>query len=94
MKAPGIGESPVNIECRVVEVKELGSHDMFIARVEAVAVDDQYMDAKGKFHLNKSGLVTYSHGEYFELGKKLGTFGYSVKKPMKKKASGGRRKKS
>ena len=67
---------------------------MFIARVEAVAVDDQYMDAKGKFHLNKSGLVTYSHGEYFELGKKLGTFGYSVKKPMKKKASGGRRKKS
>lgn len=94
VKAPGIGESPVNIECRVVEVKELGSHDMFIARVEAVAVDDQYMDAKGKFHLNKSGLVTYSHGEYFELGKKLGTFGYSVKKPMKKKVSGGRRKKS
>lgn len=77
---PGIAESPVNIECRVHEIKELGSHNMIIADVVAVTIDDTYMDENGKFHLNSTGLVTYSHGEYFLLGKKLGTFGYSVKK--------------
>lgn len=85
IKAPGIAESPVNIECKVTEVKELGSHDLFLAQVVGVTIDNQYMDAKGKFNLNSSGLVSYSHGEYFELGKKLGSFGYSVKKPVKKK---------
>ncbi|MCC8024814.1 MAG: flavin reductase family protein [Clostridium sp.] len=85
VKAPGIEESPVNIECRVREVKELGSHHMFIAEVVGVAVDNRYMDERGKFNLNSSGLVSYSHGEYFELGKKLGSFGYSVRKPGKKK---------
>ena len=85
--APGIGESPVNLECRVTNRLELGSHDMFLARVEGVAIDGKYMDEKGKFHLNDSGLVSYSHGEYFELGKKLGTFGWSVRK----KERGGRR---
>ena len=85
VKAPGIKESPVNIECRVKEVKELGSHDMFIAEVVGVTVDNQYMDDRGKFNLNASGLVSYSHGEYFELGKKLGSFGYSVKKNAIKK---------
>ena len=84
MKAPGVEESPVNIECKVVEVKELGSHDMFIAKVMGVTIDNQYMDDRGKFNLNASGLVSYSHGEYFELGKKLGSFGYSVKKPVKR----------
>ena len=86
IKAPGIEESPVNIECKVVEVKELGTHDMFIAEVVVVNVDDQYIDESGKFHLNDVGLVTYSHGEYFELGKKIGKFGYSVqkKKPDRK----------
>ena len=83
--APMIKESPVNIECKVTEVKELGSHDLFLAQVVGVTIDNQYMDAKGKFNLNSSGLVSYSHGEYFELGKKLGSFGYSVKKPVKKK---------
>ena len=78
--APAIKESPVNIECRVEEIKELGSHDMFIAKVLNVWADETYMDNKGKFMLNSSGLVTYSHGEYFMLGKKLGKFGYSVKK--------------
>lgn len=87
VKAPGICESPVNIECRVVEIKELGSHDMFLAEVAGVAIDNQYMNEKGKFNLNASGLVTYSHGEYFELGKSLGSFGYSVKKPAKKKGA-------
>ena len=80
VKAPGIDESPVNIECRVVEIKELGSHHMFIAEVVSVNIDDKYMDKTGKFNLNKAGLVSYSHGEYFELGKKLGKFGYSVAK--------------
>ena len=80
VKAPGIAESPVNIECRVTQVLELGTHDMFLAEVVAVRVDDDYMDENGRFDLNAADLVTYSHGEYFTLGKKLGTFGYSVAK--------------
>ena len=78
--AMGIDESPVNMECKITEKRELGSHTMFIAEVVGVTVDDQYMDETGKFHINESGLVMYSHGEYFALGKKLGKFGYSVKK--------------
>lgn len=78
--APGIMESPVNIECRVTEVKELGSHHMFIAEIVNVNISDEYMDKNGKFQLNSTGLVSYSHGEYFLLGEKLGSFGYSVKK--------------
>lgn len=81
--APGIAESPVNIECRVVDVKPLGSHDLFIAEVVGVTVDDSYMDSKNVFHLNGAGLVAYSHGEYYELGKKIGRFGYSVQKKKK-----------
>lgn len=88
VSVPGIAESPVNIECRVREITPLGSHNMILADVVAVTIDDDYMDEKGKFHLNATGLVTYSHGEYFLLGKKLGTFGYSVakKSPAKKVA--------
>lgn len=82
---PMIEESPVNIECTVTEIKELGSHHMFLAKVEAVHVSEEHMDEKGKFLLNQTGLLAYSHGEYLGLGKKLGTFGYSVKKPVKKK---------
>lgn len=78
--AVGIEESPVNIECKVVEVKKLGSHDMFIAEVVNVTVDDRYMDENNKFNLNDSDLVAYAHGEYFTLGEKIGTFGYSVRK--------------
>lgn len=85
IQAPGIAESPVNIECKVTEVIELGSHDMFLAEVVGVTIDDTYMDENGKFHLNKAGLVAYSHGEYFELGEKLGKFGYSVQKAAGKK---------
>ena len=80
VKAPGIAESPVNIECRVTEVKELGSHHMFIAEVVSVTVDDRYMNENGRFELNKAGLVSYSHGPYYALGEHLGRFGYSVKK--------------
>ena len=79
--APGIAESPVNLECRVTQVIPLGSHDLFLAEILGVTVDERYLDEKGTFHLNDAGLVAYSHGTYFELGKKLGTFGYSVKKP-------------
>ena len=91
--APVIAESPVNIECKVKEIQELGSHHMFLAEVTAVQVDEAYMDEKGKFNLNKTGLLAYSHGEYMGLGKKLGTFGYSVrKKPVRKKAAAKKRK--
>ena len=83
VSAPGIAESPVSIECRVKQMIELGSHDLFLAEVTAVSVDDRYMDEKGKFHLNELGLMAYSHGEYFELGEKLGKFGYSVEKKKK-----------
>ncbi|MCR5847085.1 MAG: flavin reductase family protein [Lachnospiraceae bacterium] len=80
VSAPAIAESPLNLACKVVKVEELGSHDMFIAEVVGVTVDDKYMDENGKFNLNSSKLVAYSHGEYFGLGEKLGKFGYSVKK--------------
>ena len=83
IKAPSIEECPVNIECVVKDIISLGSHDMFIAEVLGVTIDDNYMDQAGKFCLNDTGLVAYSHGEYFELGKKLGKFGYSVKKDKK-----------
>lgn len=78
--APIIMESPVNIECKVTEVKELGSHHMFIAEVLAVRISDEYLQDNGKFALNATGLLTYSHGEYLGVGSKIGTFGYSVKK--------------
>ena len=83
--APIIEASPVNIECQVVKVEELGSHHMFLAKVTGVQVDDRFMQDNGKFALNKTGLLAYSHGEYFDLGKSLGTFGYSVKKKKKVK---------
>lgn len=84
--APMVAESPVSIECRVTEVMELGSHDMFIAEVTAVYVDEQYMDAKGTFHLEKAEPLVYSHGQYYGVGKHLGGFGYAVrKKPVGKR---------
>lgn len=89
VKAPLIKESPVNIECRVTEVKKLGTHDMFLAKVEAVHADEAYMDENGRFSLSDARPLVYSHGKYFSLGRELGSFGYSVKKKNKsKKASG------
>lgn len=90
--APIIQESPVNIECRVTEVKELGSHHMFIAEVKGVQADDIHMNKANKFELNKTGLLVYSHGEYISLGSTLGTFGYSVRKKAKGKHKATRRK--
>ena len=81
--APIIEECPVNIECKVTEIKELGSHHMFMAEVVSVQVSDEYMNETGKFCLNETGLMAYSHGEYLSLGKQIGTFGYSVKKKKK-----------
>ena len=88
--APVIEESPVNIECKVASIQELGSHHMFLAEVTSVQVDEAYLDEKGRFDLNRTGLIAYSHGEYLDLGRKLGTFGYSVRK----KAAAGTRRKS
>ena len=85
VNAPMIEESPVNVECRVEKIEKLGSHNMFIARVLAVHADEAYMDENGRFDLNKACPMVYSHGEYYGLGKKLGSFGYSVKKKKKKK---------
>lgn len=83
--APMIEESPVSIECRVTNVMELGSHDMFMAEVTAVYADEQYMDETGTFHLEKAAPMVYSHGQYYGLGRHLGGFGYAVrKKPAKK----------
>ncbi len=87
VSAPLIEESPVSIECKVKQILELGSHDMFVAEVVAVHADDRYMDEKGRFSLEKAHPIVYSHGTYFSLGRELGTFGYSVKKqPAKKPA--------
>lgn len=78
--APIIAESPVNIECKVTEKKELGSHHMFLAQVQAVQVEESYLNSKNKLELNRTGLIVYSHGEYLNLGNILGTFGYSVRR--------------
>lgn len=83
VKAPMIKESPVSIECRVTEMKELGSHHMFLAEVLAVHAQQEYIDKNNKFQLNKAKPIVYSHGEYLGTGRSLGTFGYSVKKKKK-----------
>ena len=84
VKAPLVEQSPVCIECRVKQIIPLGTHDMFIAEVVNVAVDEQYLDEKGKFDMVRAGLMAYSHGEYFTLGKSLGHFGWSVRKKKSK----------
>lgn len=83
VKAPMIKESPVNIECKVTEKIELGSHHMFLAEVVAVHADEAYMDKNGKFQLSLAEPIIYSHGEYYTVGEKIGTFGYSVRKKSK-----------
>lgn len=80
VECPLIKECPLNIECKVVEIKELGSHHMFIARVLAVDADEKYMDKSGRFCMEKCDLITYSHGQYYALGENLGKFGFSIKK--------------
>ena len=83
VSAPLIEESPICLECKVTEVKPLGTHDMFLAEITAVQVDEKYIDEKGRLRMDKCRLTAYCHGEYFDLGQKLGSFGYSVKKKKK-----------
>ena len=90
VKAPMIAESPVNIECKVTEVKKLGTHDMFMAEVVAVHADEKYMDEKKRFDLTKAEPIVYSHGSYLTTGEEIGTFGYSVRKPQKSKKNQGK----
>lgn len=87
---PMIAESPVNIECEVTQIIELGSHDMFLAKVLGVTIEDDFIDATGKFRLDLAQLITYAHGTYYDIGNPLGTFGYSIMKKktqLKKKQS-------
>jgi flavin reductase (DIM6/NTAB) family NADH-FMN oxidoreductase RutF len=93
VKCPMIGESPVNLECKVVEVHEYGSHDMFVAEIVNVQVDEDLMDEKGRIRLDQAGLLAYNHGEYFGLKKNpIGKFGYSVMKPKTKKRIAGEKR--
>lgn len=85
VSCPMIEQSPLSLECRVTDIVPLGSHDMFIADVIAVDVDEQYIDKNGKLHLEQCSLAAFAHGEYYELGKKIGYFGFSVRKKRKKK---------
>lgn len=85
ISAPIIEECPVSLECKVTEIKPLGSHDMFIAEIVNVSADDFLIDENGRIDFKKARLIAYSHGEYFSLGQKLGSFGYSVRKNKNQK---------
>lgn len=85
ISAPQILESPLSLECRVKNIMSLGSHDMFVAEIVAVNVDEKFIDDKGHLDLEKAGLVAYSHGHYYTLGRNLGGFGFSVNKKRLKK---------
>lgn len=84
VKCPIIKESPVAVECKVKEIKELSSHHMFIAEVLSIDADDKYIDEKGAFDISKCNLIAYSNGNYYSMGRKLGRFGFSVQKKKKK----------
>lgn len=90
VQAPMVAESPVNLECRVTQKLELGTHHMFLAKVLAVHADESYMDRNGSFRLNDAKPLVYSHGRYLGIGKELGTFGYSVRSRPKNKEKTGR----
>jgi flavin reductase (DIM6/NTAB) family NADH-FMN oxidoreductase RutF len=83
ISCPTLAQSPVSLECKVVEIKELGSHDLFLAEIVAVDVDEKYINENGKLDLKKANLIAYSHGDYIQLGKTVGSFGYAVKKKKK-----------
>ncbi len=85
VSCPILEESPLTLECRVTDEIPLGSHHMFLADIVAVDVDETLLDTNGKLHLDRADLAAFAHGEYFELGRKLGTFGFSVKKKKKKR---------
>lgn len=86
VSVPLIEECPLSLECRVFDMIELGTHHMFLADIVAVDVDESLIDRDGRLHIEKADLCAFAHGEYFELGKSLGKFGFSVKKKKKKTA--------
>lgn len=90
VKAPLIKESPVSVECKVVEEKNYGSHTMFVAEVLSIDADERYMDENGAFDISKCNLIAYANGGYYQLGKKIGKFGYSVEKKTNKSKSNNR----
>ena len=90
VSAPTIGECPLALECRVVEVIPMGTHDVFIADIVSVSCDEDILDADGKIRFDKAGLLAYAHGEYYALGEKVGKFGFSTKKPTKNKTARGK----
>ncbi|MBI4856610.1 MAG: flavin reductase family protein [Acetobacterium woodii] len=85
VKCPMLAASPLSMECRVKEIIPLGTHELFMAEIMTVHVEDALIDANGKLHMDKANLLAYVHGEYFGLGEKYGSFGYSVRKKKKKK---------
>ena len=87
VSAPTIKECPLALECRVIEVIPMGTHDVFIADIVSVSCDDAILDEDGKIRFDKAGLLAYAHGEYYALGDKVGKFGFSTKKPSEKKPS-------
>ena len=91
VECPMIAESPLSLECKVTDIVALGSHDMFMADIVAVNVDDSLLDSKGKLHLERAGLTAYAHGEYFELGRKIGYFGFSADKKGRNPAAKGKK---
>lgn len=84
VKCPMIKESPVSVECKVKEIREFGSHHIFIAEVLAINADEKYINSKGAFDISKCNLIAYLNGHYYSLGKKIGKFGFSVEKNKKK----------
>ena len=84
VKCPLIKESPVSIECKVIDEKNFGSHTMFLGEVLAIDADEEYIDENGAFDISKCHLIAYANGGYYGLGKKIGKFGYSVQKKEKK----------
>lgn len=83
VSAPSVAECPLSLECRLTEIVPLGTHDMFLADIVSVSVDEKLLDEKGKLHLARANLLAYAHGEYFKLGPQIGTFGFSVRKKPK-----------
>ena len=86
VSAPILAQSPLALECKVCDIVEMGTHHMFIADIVGVSVDEKLLDEKGKLCLSKANLAAYAHGEYFELGRKIGSFGYSVRKKSASKS--------
>lgn len=85
VSAPQVEQSPISLECKVKEIKSFGTHDMFLAEVVAVDIDEKYLDKSSALRLDKAGLLAYAHGFYYALGRKIGKFGWSVEKKSTKR---------